>query len=115
VLEADAVLALGAVTLDLFDAVAGLGPFGTGSPEPIFALSNVSVTGLRAAGSGGHMRFTAEDSGARLDGIAWRVAGTPLGDALHSGRRLHLAGRLKADAWNGKRRLQFELIDAALA
>lgn len=115
VLEVDAVLGLGGVSLDLFDAVAGLGPFGTGSPEPVFALADVMVTGLRAVGAGGHVRFTAEDGAARLDGIAWRVAGSPLGDLLRSGERVHLAGRLKADAWNGKRRLQLELIDAAPA
>ncbi len=114
-LEIDAVLALGAISPDLFDQIAAIGPFGVGAPEPVFAIKSVRLSGLKAVGAGGHLRFTAEDAGGRVDGIAWRAADTPLETLLRSGGPAHLVGRLKSDAWNGRRRVQFELIDAASA
>ena len=43
------------------------------------------------------------------------MADAPLGEAAIAGARLHLAGRLKLDTWNGRRRVQFEVTDAAEA
>jgi single-stranded-DNA-specific exonuclease len=55
--------------------------------------------------------------GARLDAIAFRTAQTPLGQGLLSarGKRIHLAGRLKEDNWNGQFRVQMQIEDAAPA
>jgi single-stranded-DNA-specific exonuclease len=111
-LPIDAVLAPGAASPGLVDQVAAIGPFGAGSPEPVFALQSVHVTGTRQVGAN-HLKFTAEDSTGRLDCIAWRAIGAPLGDALTHGKRVHLAGRLKADEWNGRRRVQLDVLDAA--
>jgi single-stranded-DNA-specific exonuclease len=111
-LPIDAVLAPGAASPALVDQVAAIGPFGAGSPEPVFALQSVHVTGTRQVGAN-HLKFTAEDSTGRLDCIAWRAIGAPLGDALTHGKRVHLAGRLKADEWNGRRRVQLDVLDAA--
>ncbi|MGA1342992.1 MAG: single-stranded-DNA-specific exonuclease RecJ, partial [Hyphomonas sp.] len=111
-MEIDAVLAPGAATPELMERVHSLGPFGVGAPEPVFMLRDVNVTGIRRVGAQ-HLKFTAEDSTGRLDGIAWRSEGTPLGDALRQGGRFDLAGRLKADTWNGRQRVQLEMIDLA--
>lgn len=113
-LAVDAVLAPGAASPELVDRIAGIGPFGVGSPEPVFAVQSVHVTGVRQVGVN-HLRFTAEDSSGRLDCIAWRSADQPLGEALRPNARLHLAGRLKADEWNGRRRVQLDVSDAAEA
>jgi single-stranded-DNA-specific exonuclease len=111
-LPIDALLSPGAVTVELADTLAALGPFGTGAPEPVFALTDVSVTGLRRIGAN-HLRFVAENQTGRAECIAWRAADTPLGDLLRQGRRVGLAGRLKAETWNNRRRVQLEIIDAA--
>ncbi len=111
-LAVDAVLAPGAASPELVDRIAGIGPFGVGSPEPVFAVQSVHVTGVRQVGVN-HLRFTAEDSSGRLDCIAWRSADQPLGEALKPNARVHLTGRLKADEWNGRRRVQLEVSDAA--
>ena len=47
--------------------------------------------------------------------IAFRALGEPLGGLLKSGRRLHLAGRIKADGWRGADAAQFQIADAAEA
>ena len=76
-----------------------------GWPSPIWwAATHVK---LRLAGG----------DGARLDAIAFRAAGTPLGEGLLAarGRAIHVAGRLRADEWNGQIRVQLEIEDAAAA
>lgn len=111
-LEIDTLVAPGAATPALVSRIATLGPFGVGAPEPVFLMQDVAVTGLRRVGVN-HLRFVAEDASGRLDCIAWRAEDTPLGSALRSGRRLGLVGRLKSDTWNGRERVQLEIMDAA--
>ncbi|ABI76220.1 single-stranded-DNA-specific exonuclease RecJ [Hyphomonas neptunium ATCC 15444] len=112
-LHIDAVLSPGSATTDLYDLIAALGPFGMGAPEPVFAMTDVMPTGVRRIGAN-HLRFTAENNTGRIECIAWRVADEPMGDLLRTGQRVGLAGRLKSDQWNGRRRVQLEILDAAM-
>jgi single-stranded-DNA-specific exonuclease len=109
-MDIDAVVAPGAATPALVTAIASLGPFGVGAPEPVFMLQDVNVTGVRRVGTQ-HLRFTAEDASGRLESICWRAEGTPIGDALRQGGRFSLVGRLKTDNWNGRDRVQLETLD----
>ena len=111
-MDIDAVLAPGAATPQLVTAIASIGPFGVGAPEPVFLLKDVNITGVRRVGTQ-HLRFTVEDASGRLESIAWRAEGTPMGDALRQGGRLSLVGRLKADTWNGRERVQLETLDVS--
>lgn len=110
----DAMLAPSQVTTETYDLVQTISPFGQGAPEPIFAIQNVEITHTRQIGEN-HLKLTVEDAGARIDALVWRCIGTPLGDALLKRGKVHLAGRLKDNVWNGRRTAQFEVIDAAAA
>lgn len=108
----DAILAPSQVTVETYDILQTIGPFGQGAPEPIFGLKDVEITHTRPIGEN-HLKLTVESSGARIEALVWRCLGTPLGDALLQRGRVHLAGRLKDNEWNGRRTAQFEVIDAA--
>jgi len=110
----DAMLAPSQVTTETYDLVQTISPFGQGAPEPVFAIQNVEITHTRQIGEN-HLKLTVEDAGARIDALVWRCIGTPLGDALLQRGKVHLAGRLKDNVWNGRRTAQFEVIDAAAA
>ncbi len=79
--------------------------------EPVFAMADVYLSGVREIGTG-HLRFQAADGAGTAACIAWRARAGPLADVLRDSRRVHLAGRLKVDEWNGRRRVQFEVTDA---
>jgi len=113
-LPIDAMISPGTASVDFVERLEALGPFGIGAPQPVFAAADVSVTGARRIGTN-HLRFIAEDASGRLECVAWRQADTPLGDAILGGGRLHIAGRLKADEWNGRKRVQLDLMDASIA
>ncbi|MDJ0921255.1 MAG: single-stranded-DNA-specific exonuclease RecJ [Henriciella sp.] len=110
----DALLAPASVTPELFDQVETLGPFGQGAPQPVFALRDVEITYTRPIGEN-HLKITVEDGSARVECLIWRCMGTPLGDALMQRGRVHLAGRLNDNEWNGRRTAQLDVIDAAPA
>jgi single-stranded-DNA-specific exonuclease len=65
-----------------------------------------------------HVKITLEAlDGSRLDGIAFRAADAPLGQLLLNGRgrSVHVAGTLGAEQWQGQRRVQIRVLDAAIA
>ena len=111
-LEIDALIEPRAATRDLFDKFEQLTPFGPGNPEPVLALSGVQAR-EPVAMNGGHVRCRlVGPDGASIRAIAWRVADLPSGRALLNGQGgLDVAGRLKADDWNGRRGVQFEIDD----
>ena len=106
------------VTPALFDDLARAGPFGAGQPQPRLAVPAVTVwqADLR---SGGHVAVRLGDSGGgSLRAIAFRATDGPLGELLLSrghGQPLHLAGHLSSNTWNGTRRVELVIEDAAVS
>jgi single-stranded-DNA-specific exonuclease len=114
----DGPLAAGAVDLALAERIAALGPFGSGNPEPRFALPGVRILRADAMGKD-HLRcFVAGSDGKQVRAVAFRVGGTPLGDLLASrggGMPVHLAGHLRAETWQGRTSVRFFIEDASPA
>ena len=111
----DAALTAGGARPELIAALDKAGPYGSANPEPVFAFPAHRLLDAAVVG-GAHVRFrAAAGDNSRLDGIAFRAAGAPLGDMLLQGRgeSLHLAGQLALDHYGGRERVQFRLIDAA--
>ncbi|KQV33111.1 MULTISPECIES: single-stranded-DNA-specific exonuclease RecJ [unclassified Rhizobium] len=116
-LKIDGALGASGATLDLVDQLEQAGPYGAGHPQPIFALPAHRVRDARPVGVN-HIRVTLEgQDGSRLEAIAFRAQETALGDLLLSSRgtSLHVAGCLSADHWQGARKVQFRILDAAKA
>ncbi len=112
-LRIDGALMPGAATVDLVGQLERAGPFGAGAPAPRFALPEVTVRAARRVGSG-HLKLTVGDGlSARLDAIAFGAADTPLGALLEGRGRLHLAGRLELNHWQGRTVVQLRIEDAA--
>jgi single-stranded-DNA-specific exonuclease len=113
-LRLDGALAARGASRELYEMLEQAGPYGSGNPEPRFAVPSMRVAHADIVGKG-HVRvaLTGED-GARLKGIAFRAAETPLGRALldRGTGPVHVAGRLKADDWQGRRGVQLTIEDA---
>ncbi len=111
----DALVAPSGATAALVEEVARIGPFGAGNPEPVFVVPDVHVAFADKAGKD-HIRLRLRGGdGTMLSAIAFRSQGTALGQALMQSRgsRVHAAGRLRAEEWNGEQRIQLHLEDAA--
>jgi single-stranded-DNA-specific exonuclease len=112
----DGVLAPAGAKRAVLDALAKLGPFGSGNPEPHFAIASAKIVRADVVGQN-HVRciFTGADGG-KLKGIAFRAMDSDLGPALlnHGGRSMHVAGQLRADDWQGRQDVQLFIEDVAL-
>ena len=114
-LDVDATVTAAGATPALLADLDRAGPFGSGSPEPVFALPAHRLVDVAEVGTG-HVRLRVQaGDGATLDGIAFRTATEPLGRALLAGRgeRFHLAGTLTRDRYGGRERVRLRLVDAA--
>jgi len=116
-LQIDGVLAPGGVIRDFADLLEAAAPFGQGNPAPRFVVPDLTVGKADVVGKN-HVRcfFSGRDGG-RVQGIAFRSADSALGRALLDsyGEPLHIAGRLRADDWQGRQRVQLMIEDAAWA
>jgi single-stranded-DNA-specific exonuclease len=109
----DAIVGPATLTPQFYDLIERAGPFGAGNPEPVVVIPDARIVESRIVGEN-HVSVVAMCGGDRLKGIAFRAAETPLGALLlQKGRPIHLAGRLLANDWQGQRRIELSIEDAA--
>lgn len=116
-LKIDGAIGASGATLELIDRLEAAGPYGSGHSQPIFAIPAHRLKDARIVGTN-HVKMTLEAlDGSKLDGIAFRAADAPLGQLLLNGRgrSVHVAGTLGAEQWQGQRRVQIRVLDAAIA
>ncbi len=116
-LELDGALDAGAASVELVESLAQIGPFGSGNPEPRFAIAAARIVRADVVGSGHVRLMLAGAGGKRLKAIAFRAADSEMGHALLSsqGTAFHLAGALRADTWQGSTSVQLVIDDAAFS
>jgi single-stranded-DNA-specific exonuclease len=115
-LAIDGALTPSAVNDGLVDLIERAGPYGQGNPQPRFAFPAHRVKFVKPVGTA-HLRCVLEaGDGSRLDAVAFRAAGQPLGELLTAasgGLPLHVAGQLRRDTWGGRNRIELQIEDAA--
>lgn len=111
----DAVVDSSAVTRGFAETIELAGPFGPGNPEPVFAVCDLRVAGVRLVGEN-HLSLTLQNaSGASVRAIAFRAEGERLGEILRTSARVHIAGKIRSDDWRGGDAGQLQVMDAAPA
>jgi len=116
-LKIDALIAPSAADQSLMTRIEDVGPYGAGNPQPLFAFSDLRIAYAERV-RGGHVRCAFEDGiGGRISGICFRANETGLDQILldPNAPRVHVAGRLKADSWKGRSRIDLQLVDLAIA
>jgi single-stranded-DNA-specific exonuclease len=114
-LSLDGALSVSAVTAQFVEELACVGPFGAGNDEPRFVVVDARVIKADIVGSG-HVRcILSSAGGGRLKAIAFNCVDDDLGHGLlkAAGGRLHLAGTIRADTWQGRTEAQLVIDDAA--
>jgi single-stranded-DNA-specific exonuclease len=114
-LEIDGAMTPAGVNEDFIDLVEKAGPYGQGNPSPRFAFPAHRVRFAKVMGEA-HIRCTLEaGDGSKLDAIAFRAVGQPVGDAIQgsNGMPLHLVGHLRRDTWGGRNRIELQIEDVA--
>jgi len=113
-LTLDGMVGGSACNAELIRRLGALAPFGTGNPEPRFALADCKIVRADIVGEK-HVSLIAMQGSARVRAIAFRAMGNGLGPQLLSlkGQACHLAGTLRADDYRGNGAVQLVVEDAA--
>src|SRR5574338_1616311 len=114
----DALLAPGGVAASLCDALDAAGPYGAGWPSPRVAAGPARLVKTGIVGDGHVRGIACGDDGKSFKWIAFRSAGSDLGQALLASTgdsRWWLAGTIRRDEWNGGKAAEMHVEDAALA
>ncbi|MEM1306919.1 MAG: single-stranded-DNA-specific exonuclease RecJ [Pseudomonadota bacterium] len=115
-LHIDGALIPSAATVDLVAQLERVGPYGQGNPQPRFVFPAHRVKFAKIVGEA-HVRCSLEASdGSRIDAIAFRAAGQPIGEALLDARNhtVHVAGTIKRDTWGGREKIEMMIDDVAI-
>ena len=85
-------------------------PTGLGNPAPTFLTKKVIIVEARVVGrSGTHLKLVLEESGARLEAIAFGLGG--IYGRLSPETKIDIAYALEENTWNGRKSLQLKIKD----
>lgn len=114
----DLALAPGGLTPELVETLEAAGPYGVGWPAPRVAVGPVRIVKADIVGKD-HVRLIVSGmDGRSFKAIAFRAGETEMGQTLlhrSTGRRFHLAGRVRLDDWGSRLAAELQLEDAAFA
>jgi single-stranded-DNA-specific exonuclease len=117
----ESALSVDGATTEVARHVERLAPFGAGNQEPVLVLNRARVARADRVGrEGGSIRvfLEGEGGGTRLKAMMFRAKEGALVEALlarSEGVPLHLAGHLRAEAWNNAVSPCFFILDGAVA
>jgi single-stranded-DNA-specific exonuclease len=87
------------------ESLAAFDPFGSGNPEPLFAVNDMLITGVQTIGKEGkHLKLQLEADGQKLEALAWGKGDTA--QSYSNGQVVSAAIMLSVNEWKNKKRLQ---------
>lgn len=101
------------ITIELIEELAKLAPFGTENPRPIFALENPKIQEINNIGNKNqHLKIKLTKDFGELEIISW--GNGKFAKEFTSGGELSFIGELGINEWNGRKKIQYFLIDFAI-
>jgi single-stranded-DNA-specific exonuclease len=108
-LTIDMVLPVDELSLEVFEEIDQLSPFGHGNPVPVFASERVPVEGRPWVLKQKHLKMRVQSNGAPVDAIWWRQAN--VAEEIDSDRPFDLAYTLSKDNYLGEEKLLLTIKD----
>lgn len=112
-LNIDLTCSLDEISVATIEEMVQLAPFGVGNPKPIVCVEDVSLQQIRKIGSQmNHLKMIFEKDGQVLDAVGFGYGN--LADDISPLSTIRAVGELSINEWNGFRKPQFMLKDAAV-
>ena len=112
-LEIDLELLSSELTLENAEELMRLEPCGTGNPQPVFVVRNVSVLSVTSIGGGKHTKITLKTDSGEIDALAF---GVQIWESdLERGDTADFVFNLGINEFMGKRNVQLHVIDAKIS
>ncbi|MGH9902574.1 MAG: DHHA1 domain-containing protein, partial [Pyrinomonadaceae bacterium] len=107
----DAELPAEALSLDLYEDLCALEPYGAGWPRPVFLTRDLRVVGEPRVVKERHLKMRAAGADARVHDLIWWGGAETCAATPRPGQRIELAYALEANTWRGETRLQLVVED----
>jgi single-stranded-DNA-specific exonuclease len=113
-LTLDAEVDVSHLTQTMVEQINAMGPFGRGNEQPTLLLADAKIADppKTVGRESAHLVLNVQQNGRYIRGIAWRRG--PLADKLHTGQKIDLAVRPKLNHWNGRTKVEVEIVDLAV-
>lgn len=112
-LRLDCKLNPAALNVDLARTAEALAPFGSGNPQPVFALCGLKIERIQGMGNDKHVRLVLSRNGAAVSAIKFGVS--PAEFPYRAGDVVNLAAVLEVNLWQGSETLSVQIKDIHLA
>ena len=112
----DAELSPSTINLEFFDKIDYLSPFGSGNPEPKFAIENIKKLKSKIVGEKHIKTILLGKDGSKIEAVAFNAVDNPLGQYLlnNSNNLFSIAGKLSLNEWKGKKNVEFIIDDISV-
>ena len=113
----DSVIAPSALNEVFFDEINLFAPFGSGNLEPNFVIENIKVLSSNLVGSRHIKSLLIAKDGSTFKAFAWNARDTLLESYLEKDQKnkINIAGNIRLNEWKGKKEIQFNIVDIAVA
>ena len=114
-LRVDGAITATGATLDFVELLESAGPFGARHSEPIFVMPSHCLKSAFVVGKGHVKVELVSADGAKISAISFQTAEKPIGKFLLKsiGSYIHVAGMLSTNYWNGRKTIEFRIVDVA--
>ncbi|OGI70598.1 single-stranded-DNA-specific exonuclease RecJ [Candidatus Nomurabacteria bacterium RIFCSPHIGHO2_01_FULL_42_16] len=107
--EFDAKLSLKDVTMENYEAIQKLAPFGTGNPKPVFLFEGVEVSGIKKFGKNNeHLEIVLEE---KVKAIQFFKNEKSFTKPIAVGEKINLLANLEKNVFRNKTELRLKIID----
>ena len=112
----DSVISPSAINLDFFNKVDLLSPFGSGNPEPKFAIKDVKMINGKIVGEKHVKSVLLGKDGSSIKTIAFNAVDSNLGEYLltKNNKYFDIAGKLSLNEWKGQSNVEFIIDDISV-
>ena len=112
----DSVISPSAINLEFFNKVDLLSPFGSGNPEPKFAIKDVKMINGKIVGEKHVKSVLLGKDGSSIKTIAFNAVDSNLGEYLltKNNKYFDIAGKLSLNEWKGQSNVEFIIDDISV-
>ena len=112
----DSVISPSAVNLDFYEKIALLSPFGSGNPEPKFAIEDLKTINGKIVGEKHIKSILIGKDGTTIKSIAFNAVENDLGGYLlkKNNKLFNIAGKLSLNEWKGQSNVEFIIDDISV-
>ena len=111
----DSTIAPSALNENFYEEINCLAPFGSENNEPKFVIEDIKVISSDIVGNHHIKSVLSGRDGSVFKGFVWNGKNSPLEPFLNkkNKKRINLAGKMKLNAWRGRKNIEFIIEDIA--